>query len=404
MRGLEQTTRAVLGAYLLPVSQRPIAVAFSGGGDSLALLLIADAWARDHGRDLVVLHVDHRLQPGSDAWANACRDVAERLGRPFEVTSWDGGKPAAGLPAAARAARHALLAEAARRHGAAVILMGHTADDLAEGAAMRSDGSTTPDPRAWAPSPAWPEGRGVFLLRPLLAARRAALRAWLQAREETWIDDPANANPRFARARARLAGAGTPPKEMAHEPLRLAEQVTEDAGVLTVPRALFHDPAAARLLAMACVCAGGGARLPATGRVGGLLARLRGVGEVTATLAGARIEADASAVRIFREAGEARRGGLAAISAGEDAVVWDGRWEVQARGRGLRAAPLRAAQLPKAQQAALKVFPARARSTLPVLVGASATCPVIDTEAGVARSLVGSRLRAAAGLIQREPA
>ena len=72
--------------------------------------------------------------------------------------------------------------------------MGHTASDLAEAAAMRAEGSTTPSPREWAPSPAWPEGRGVFLLRPMLHLARGEIRAWLAARGQTWIEDPANAD------------------------------------------------------------------------------------------------------------------------------------------------------------------------------------------------------------------
>jgi tRNA(Ile)-lysidine synthase len=350
VRCLEQAARAAFDARLDPASRRPLCVAYSGGGDSLALLLIADAWARDHGRDVIVQHVDHRLQPASADWADACRAVAERLGRPFEVLRWTGDKPATGLPAAARAARHALLADAARQHGAAVILMGHTADDLAEGAAMREAGSTTPDPRAWRPSPAWPEGRGVFLLRPLLGAGRAELRAWLQARGETWIDDPANADARFARARARMTGVAAKPLAPEPAPLRLADQVSEDAGVLTAPRALFGGPDGARLLAMACVCAGGGSRLPRGDRVERLLAKLRDGAPVITTLAGARIEAGDRDVRILREAGEAARGGLRPSAP----PVWDGRFE--------------------------------------------------RLDDGVAMSLVGERFRAAAGLVEREPA
>lgn len=372
MRGLadlESTARAALDARLNPASRRPFCVAFSGGGDSLALLMIANAWARDHGRELVVLHVDHRLRPESAQWAETCRAVAHRLDRPFGVLAWTGDKPATGLPAAARTARHALIAEAARGHGAAVILMGHTADDLAEAAAMRLEGSTTPDPRAWTPSPAWPEGRGVFLLRPLLHARRADLRAWLKARGETWIDDPANADPRYARARVRLAGSPSVAPAHVPEPLWLADHVREAAGVLTAPREVFSQPDGARLLAMACVCAGGGGRLPSRHRVQRLLGSIRTAAPVKATLAGARIEADAAQVRIFREAGEARRGGLRPQGS---SPVWDGRWELLADG----------------EAAEWTQLPARVRQTMP---------------ATPALSLVGERLRAAAGLVEREP-
>jgi len=205
---LQATVGEVLDRRLQPAHARPIAVALSGGGDSLALLLMADAWAKRAGRTLVVLTVDHRLKPASASWTAACAATAARLGLAFQALSWEGDKPATGLPAAARDARHRLLADAAREAGARVILVGHTADDGREAARMRETGSTTPSPREWSPSPVWPEGRGLFLLRPLLALGRADLRAWLTARGETWIDDPANADLTYARPRARQELAG----------------------------------------------------------------------------------------------------------------------------------------------------------------------------------------------------
>ncbi|MET0337744.1 MAG: tRNA lysidine(34) synthetase TilS, partial [Caulobacter sp.] len=200
-----EAVSAVLDRRLLSASSAPLAVGLSGGGDSLALLLVADQWARAQGRRVLVLTVDHALNALSADWTARCGRIAAELGWNFRALVWTGDKPSTGLPAAARRARHALLADAAREAGAGVILMGHTADDLAEGAAMRAEGSSVSDPREWAPSPAWPQGRGVFVLRPMLGLRRAEIRDWLTAQGRDWIDDPANEDPRFARSRARAA-------------------------------------------------------------------------------------------------------------------------------------------------------------------------------------------------------
>ncbi|PZQ62462.1 MAG: tRNA lysidine(34) synthetase TilS [Phenylobacterium zucineum] len=399
MRGLDARARDALDRRLLRDRPAPVAVALSGGGDSLALTLIADAWAREAGRELLILTVDHGLRPESRAWTASCRELAARLGRPFRVLAWDGDKPATGLPAAARAARHALLADAAREAGARVVLLGHTADDLAEAAAMRAAGSTTPSPREWSPSPAWPEGRGVFLLRPLLTAGRAELRDYLTALGERWVDDPANTDPRYARARARLAGAAqAAPDEPA--PLELAAQARETFGVITLARGALRAATpddARRFVAMASVSAGGGDRLPATTRVAALAERLRGEDAVVATLAGARVEADAAEVRLFREAGEVGRGGLREV---ELPGVWDGRFELGGAGRVRRLHGL-AGRLPRAQQAALRGVPAAARGALPAVIGddGAVGCPALTG----APSLVGERLRTAAGLVAREP-
>ena len=366
---------------------RRVAVALSGGGDSLALLLAGAEWATRAGRGLLVLTVDHRLRPESAAWTEACAATAHRLNLPFRALAWEGEKPTSGLPAAARAARHRLLADAARAAGARVILMGHTADDVLEAGLMREAGSTTPDPREWSPSPVWPEGRGLFLLRPLLGVRRADLRDWLAARGETWIDDPANEDAAFARPRARraLAGGASPSiLAVAGSAGKLALACQADAGGgLAIPRPALRAadaPALARFVSAACLCAAGTDRPPRRDKVARLAARLTGDGPFTANLAGARIEADATQVRFVREPGEAARGGLAPLrlQAGETGV-WDGRFEVTAaRAVEVRAEP---------------------GAALPVAVAADGS--VEDLPANI---LTYDRLLAACGAVEREPA
>ena len=346
--GLETAAGEVLDRRLLRDHPRPVAVALSGGGDSMALLLAAHDWARSAGRKLIVLTVDHQLRPESAAWTETCAAMARRLGLPFRALAWTGGKPATGLPAAARAARHALLADAAREAGARVILLGHTADDILETRLMREAGSTTPDPREWSPSPVWPQGRGLFLLRPLLGVRRAAIRDWLSARREPWIDDPANEDAAYARPRARqaLAVGDAPPAvetQASAKALALATS-TDDMAGLEIGRARLHaaEPAAlARFAAAACLCAAGTARPPDRAKTARLAVRLMGDEDFTASLAGARITAKAGVVSFRREPGEAARGGLAPIRLGAGEVaVWDGRFEVTAdRAATVAAAP-----------------------------------------------------------------
>jgi tRNA(Ile)-lysidine synthase len=364
--GLEQAAGEVLDRRLLRDRAPPIAVALSGGGDSLALLLTAADWASDAGRRLIVLTVDHRLRLESAEWTQACAATAERLGLAFQALAWTGAKPASGLPAAARAARHAQLADAAREAGARVILMGHTADDVLEARLMREAGSTTPEPHEWSPSPAWPQGRGLFLLRPLLGVRRAEIRGWLAARGEAWIDDPANEDAAYARPRARQAlGRGAAPAAAASRApamaLALAARADEAAG-FEVDRAVLRaaEPAAlARFAAAACLCAAGTTRPPARAKAERLAARLAGAEDFAASLAGARVEARGDIVRVRREPGEAARGGLAPLTLqpGETAV-WDGRFEVMCR-RAVEvfAAPREVAPMPRDEDAEFAVRP-----------------------------------------------
>lgn len=184
-----------------------VAVAYSGGGDSLALLLVARDWSRDRGVALTALHVDHGLRPESAAEAARAAETAERLGVPCRILRWEGDKPAAGVQAAAREARHRLMAEACAALGASWLLLGHTAEDSLETAFMRMRRTESSRARAGlpavAPSPAWPEGAGLALARPLIDARRHALRERLTAQGLCWIDDPSNENMAFERSLVR---------------------------------------------------------------------------------------------------------------------------------------------------------------------------------------------------------
>jgi tRNA(Ile)-lysidine synthase len=187
--------------------------------------------------------------------------------------------------------------------------------------------------------------------------------------------------------------------------LALAEAVTEQAGVLAIERGALQaagQAEALRLVGLACVCAGGGERRPAGPRLARLAARLQGRDAFVATLAGARVEAQDGEVRIFREAGEAARGGLAPTARSGPLVVWDGRFELAPAEGEVRPLAGLAARLPRAQQMALKALPPAARRALPALVrpDGAVACPALT---GAARSLVLERLRAAAGLVAAEP-
>jgi tRNA(Ile)-lysidine synthase len=412
---IEARARPALDRRLRTDTDAPVAVGFSGGGDSLALLLAAQAWAKPSGRRLIALHVDHGLQPQSAGWAAQCATIAARLGIAFHALEWRGEKPPRGLPAAARLARHRLLAQAAREAGARVILLGHTADDLTETLAMRAEGSTTPLAREWGPSPVWPDGRGVFLLRPLLSAGRAEIRAWLAARAESWIDDPANLDLRYARARARTRAAGAfsdapRPTAAPAAATDLAREVGLEPGeVMRIARRSLREAspeAAAAFVSVASLCAGGGERPPRRARVDALAARLAGEAEVAATLAGARIEADADSVWFMREAGEAARGGLAEVKLPAGAAcVWDGRYEILVRqAASVRRLASATRRLDLAHRPALLAVRPGARGALPLVITArGAVCPSLGGGGAQTLFLAHERLLAACGSVDREP-
>jgi tRNA(Ile)-lysidine synthase len=390
----------------------PIAVALSGGGDSLALLHLAKAWADGAGRSLIALTVDHGLQPDSDAWSRFAAETAVRLGVPHRTLAWLGEKPSTGLPAAARVARHGLLADAARAAGAHVILLAHTADDLMEAEIMRRMGVSAPSPRPWSPSPAWPQGRGVFLLRPLLGHRRADLRAFLAGLGETWIDDPANDDPRYSRTLARRRLADCPTAAISADDLDPPsgwEAIDEGlGGEFVLPRASLSDPPSVqrRLIGALALCAAGTARPPSAVSLDRIAGRLA-AGDLTASLAGARIEARGDWVLFCREPGERARGGLRSAMLPVGDSVFDGRFLVSARQPGHSIAPLRGlgARLPPLERHRLKAIPAAVRGALPAIISPSdkVFCPVLaENDVVSARPLGLARLHAALGVVTDE--
>jgi tRNA(Ile)-lysidine synthase len=179
-----------------------LVLAVSGGPDSMALLQGANAIAPDRGWHLVVAHLDHGLRPESAADATFVAETADALGLAWEVRRTDVGAEATasgrGIEEAGREARYAFLEWVAAGIGpGALVATAHTADDLAETVLFNlTRGSGQRGLRGM------PARRGR-IVRPLLHARRSALRAALDEAEIPYRDDPTNRDTDRARAYLR---------------------------------------------------------------------------------------------------------------------------------------------------------------------------------------------------------
>jgi tRNA(Ile)-lysidine synthase len=207
----------------MDAAQWPGAVALSGGGDSVALMLLLADWAKRGKRGApAALIVDHGLREGSSRDARTAARWAREAGLKAQVLSWNGAKPGADIEAAARAARYRLMGEWCRAHGTGFLYVAHTLEDQAETFLLRLARGSGLDGlsamRGVAPYPA--AGLDVKLVRPLLGFGREELRGFLRARGQAWLDDPMNADPRFARVKLRRAAAEL--SELGLTPARLA--------------------------------------------------------------------------------------------------------------------------------------------------------------------------------------
>ncbi len=168
------------------VPEGSLVAAVSGGGDSVALLLLLTSTPRK----VVVAHLDHSLRPESAQDALWVKALAERLGYPFESERLDVAKIAAergeNLEATARELRYGFLAKVAKKHQAQAILTAHTEDDQAETVLLQLVQGT---------------GRGLGMrpkrgkvVRPLLELSRSTLRAYLRCKQQDWLEDVSNAD------------------------------------------------------------------------------------------------------------------------------------------------------------------------------------------------------------------
>ena len=175
-----------------------IGLCVSGGGDSIAMLHMA-ARARA-SRNFKVLTVDHGLRSEAKDEIALVAAQAETLGLDHTVVEWrwDG---TGNLQAEARAGRWAAALHWAATHNLREIWLGHTEDDQVETVLMRLARGSGIDGLTAMYQSSQRDGLRVF--RPLLGIGRDELRAWLNAQDIDWCDDPSNDDPRFDRVRAR---------------------------------------------------------------------------------------------------------------------------------------------------------------------------------------------------------
>jgi len=194
---LAPITAEEFSALMAPLGAgRRVAVAVSGGADSMALALLTAGWG-----EALALIVDHGVRAESAAEAAlVARRLAER-GITARVLTVRDLAPGPGIAARARAARYAALSDALRRAGICDLLVAHHARDQAETYLQRLRAKSGPAGlAAMAPIVETHDGR---ILRPLLSVAPGRLRSTLVAAGCAWVEDPTNRDTSYERVRLR---------------------------------------------------------------------------------------------------------------------------------------------------------------------------------------------------------
>jgi tRNA(Ile)-lysidine synthase len=336
-------------AGLGPLGARPrLAVAVSGGADSMALALLAHPWATARGGSVVAVTVDHGLRPEAAQEAEQVGRWLAARGIEHVTLRWQGAKPTADIQAAARTARYDLLGEFCAQRGILSLLTAHHQEDQAETLLLRlGRGSGLLGLAAMAPVKTMPWG---LILRPLLDIPSARLRATLAARGQDWTQDPSNADAAYARVRIRhlaplLAAEGLSAERLAGTARRLAQ--AKDAIEHMVAQAMAERvrlfpagyaevagdfPAGLgaevgqRLLARLLMVVGGSPYGPRFERLERLYQALSTPGDGAWTLGGCKLRRQAGTLLITREA--ARMQPPLPLLPGQEAL-WDNRFRLR---------------------------------------------------------------------------
>lgn len=186
-----------------------VAIAVSGGPDSMALAGLCAAWGKS-----VALIVDHGLRPASADEALRTRTRLEARGIDAEILYWRGDKPATGIQEAARAARYRLLEARCRALGVSALLLAHHQDDQAETLLLRLARGSGVRGLSGMAAIAGPVASPGYDLprryRPLLGFPKSRLVATCETRNFAYVCDPSNANPDFDRSKVRSLLAAPP--------------------------------------------------------------------------------------------------------------------------------------------------------------------------------------------------
>jgi len=339
-----------------------LAVAVSGGADSLCLLVLLREWQKRQAwpGTLEVLCVDHGLRPESGTEAEFVAGCAQELGLVCTLLRWQDQKPAGNLQAEARRARYRLMAAHMAQSGAEALVLAHHRDDQAETFLDRlTRGSGTSGLGAMAgDEPFGPEG--LRLLRPFLGVRKSRLEACLSERGRTWCADPSNQDSKYKRSRLRkimslLEDEGLSADRLARtaDNMRRADEALEatlhdfavrhlvdhPAGPLKVSRPAFEALPAELRFRLLSALASRVTGLETRPRLRKLIAlddTLRGTPAVRAPMAGTMFETDQDTLFCWRETGRQRPETLVGVR-GEG--TWDHRFRFIVTSSGPLTAP-----------------------------------------------------------------
>ena len=183
------------------LEQKKMAVAVSGGADSLALAFLMKQYAEKFNIKVVALTVNHNLRAEAKEEAEYVAELMHKNGIEHHVLEWNHDKVVSGIETKAREARYSLLLEWCKKHKVKNLLTAHHLRDQAETFLMRLQRGSGVD--GLASMACVTERCDVRIVRPLLNIEPQKLRDFLSEQNIVWKEDASNECDDFLRVRVR---------------------------------------------------------------------------------------------------------------------------------------------------------------------------------------------------------
>ncbi len=186
---------------LIASKPQKVAVATSGGADSMCLTHLLSEWCKRNKIEITALVVDHGLRKESEAESSWVKGFLTEKGIKTTILKLEWLKPKSNIQDKARAARYKILEQYCAEHKIKHLFVGHNLNDQAETVLMRIiRGSGIDGVSGIAKVTRY---GGIKLLRPLLSITRAQIEGYLKRVGWSWVNDPSNLNHKYDRIKVR---------------------------------------------------------------------------------------------------------------------------------------------------------------------------------------------------------
>ena len=180
-----------------------LAVAVSGGPDSLTLAFLAKCYAIKHKINIKCFIVDHKLRKESSTEAKTIKKILKKININCEILIWRGKKPSKNIQSLAREKRYSLLVDQCKKHNIKNLLLGHHLDDLSENFLIRIVRGSGLNGLVSLNKKAKYRNQNLNIIRPLLDLEKKILVYVAKEVFSFFINDPSNSNENFTRTRIR---------------------------------------------------------------------------------------------------------------------------------------------------------------------------------------------------------